>query len=251
MIIDFLGMPGAGKSTLAVALNSALKERRVAVTASENGGSAPLGVPPLTKWARRRFKAGSLLGNPGLVVASVSVTLSSGRLGHWPMFVNLCGRDWALRQSKPEGILLLHESSEHRLCIALALANKSCLETVKRFLTHMTWPDAVVYLRVDPELAVERVRQRLLDLEIEFGAREIAADLNSGWRNRYSQAAEQVIRTLGGQRPHLILDGASGDAPFLAARVGEWMASLATQESPYDPDREEVVGVDCTTDRDR
>lgn len=233
MIIDFLGLPGAGKSTLAQALASAFKERRVAVTASENGGSSPLGVPPLTKWARRRFKAGSLLGNPGLVAASVSVsvTLSSGRLGYWPMFVNLCGRDWALRQSKPDGILLLHESSEHRLCLALALAKKTRPDTVRRFLAHMTWPDAVVYLRVDPELAVERIRQRLLGLEIEFGSEEIAADLNSGWRERYSEAAEQVIRTLGAQRPHLVLDGASGDVPFLAARVAEWVASIVTHDT--------------------
>jgi thymidylate kinase len=226
VIVDFVGLPGAGKSTLAQAVAALLEGDGVSAMAGENGGTTAADGRRLSRWERLGFRIASVWANPGLIAACAPIVLRPGGTEDLPMFVNLCRRDRALRVARPKGILLLHESSLHRLCIALALVERSSPDVVERFVRRMAWPDALVYLEVEPAVATERVRERLERMGPVAAADIAALDAGAAWRQRYADASEHALRVIARSKPVLRLDGSSEGVPRLAVAVRSWLEEL-------------------------
>ena len=222
MIVDLIGLPGAGKSTVARAATSLLEQQGVGATHAENDGAATLDGRRRVGWEARRFKVASVVGHPAL--AATCAAFAVGPLGrqYVPMLLNLCQRDRELRGAKPTGVVLLHESSLHRLCITLACLERTSAAVVGRFLAHMTWPDLVVHVKVEPQLAHTRARERMTDLGIDHGVPAIADEAWVRWRERYETAADHVLRVMERSRPVLQLDGATS-VTTLAVEIARWV----------------------------
>ena len=224
-IVDFVGLPGAGKTTLVHAVAERMNVYGIAAAVGENGGGTTVEGRPLRGWAGRVFGVAALVGNPGLTAACGALVVGGRHASLTPMFVNLCRRDRALRRSRPRDLLLLHESSFHRLCIALALTGHTSPRTIERFVRRMAWPDALVVLEVGPATAAERVRRRLMRIDPALAAIDASAPMIEGWRERYAAVAEGVAAVVEPTIPVLRLDGSTNDVAALAARVRAWWAA--------------------------
>lgn len=233
MIVDFIGLPGAGKTSLVHAVVDILRDDGVVAVAGENGGSTAADGRRLSRRERLGFRLASVFGNPGLVAACASIAWRPSGAEYVPMFVNLCRRDRALRASRPEGLLLLHESSLHRLCIALALVGRTSGDDVERFVRRMALPSALVYLAVEPTVATERVRERLGRMGPVAAADMNVLDAGATWRHRYAEASEHALRVIATSRPILRLDGSSAGVPQLAASVRAWLEELSRSDPRF------------------
>lgn len=223
MIVDVVGLPGAGKSTLASTVVSLLHREGAVAVAGQNDGSTVADGRRLSRWERFVFHVAAVCGNPRLVAVCASAVVCTGGTEYVSTFVNLCRRDRALRAARPAGLLLLHESSLHRLCIALALIGMSSRDDVERFVRRMAWPDALVYLEVAPEVATARVRTRLEAMGPVAAGDVAALDASAGWRRGYREATENALAVIGSTRPVLRLDGSSEDVSQLAEEVRAWL----------------------------
>lgn len=231
MIVDVVGLPGAGKSTLATSVVSLLRREGVEAVAGQNDGSTAADGRRLTRPERFVAHVAAVCGNPRLVAVCASIAVRPGGSEYVSAFVNLCRRDRALRAARPAGLLLLHESSLHRLFIALALMGRSSRDDVERFVRRMAWPDALVYLEVAPEVATERVRKRLEGMGPVAAADIAALDAGAGWRHGYREATENALDVIGSTRPILRLDGTSKDVSQLADDVRAWLEAARSADT--------------------
>lgn len=192
MIIEFAGLPGAGKSTVALQLLDALDTEGAGALAGDSLAADP-GVLFL---ARLR----SVVRHPRFVASVLRYAWRSPRPAseRWLLLrmivVSLHRFDEAkaLGRSKP---VIFHEGIVQRSFLALVEANSVGAEAdVERYLRHAPRPDVVVWLRVDPLTCLERIVCR------ERGVPKRLSSLSSGAVvERFTQGEamfDQVLRDL-------------------------------------------------------
>lgn len=184
MIVEFLGAPGAGKSTLTGEVLDELRRRGVRATsvAGHNRDGEDLD---------RRWRPTRLLVRTARLVATPRLTLSSlsrldGRAAGLEL-MRLQRREAFRRQlDEPDGVLLLDEGPLHKVTMMVTTGR------VRRALALadvVSEPDLCVALDVDVETARDRIRSRPPTCNLDF-----ADDATiERYVARYLVAYEQVM----------------------------------------------------------
>lgn len=144
MIVEFLGPPAAGKSTVAAAV-----AERMGVTFRDSPGLKRADGTFVPVWPARRAAACHLLRQPMLAAALLS-RLTSRKAANAAS--NLSRREGARRRLCDSKLTLVSEGPLFGVAMMAALGARDPQRLVKR----VTQPDVLIELRVDPKEAALR-----------------------------------------------------------------------------------------------
>lgn len=219
MIVELIGTPGSGKTTLAERIVDALLARGMVATSADDARAVADQDARGRRLVTRR-------ASPGLWATSLRLRLMRrGAEEHVPLR-QLRHCDAALRAARPDGVVVLHEGSFHRLCIILARAGLTDDRSVDRFVGHMARPDALVHLRFPSHAVHARVRGRLVGLGYESELAEVENEAWRAWRTAYQAVADRVAGTVGCERPVLRVEDTEADVASLSESVGDWIDAM-------------------------
>lgn len=220
MIVELIGTPGSGKTTLAGRVVDTLNARGVAATSADDATVvvADQGTRGRRSVTRRQ--------SPGLWATCLRLRLMTRGVDEQVPLRQLRRCDAALRAARPDGVIVLHEGSFHRLCVILARAGRTDDRTVDRFVGHMARPDALVHLRFPSHVAHARARGRLIGLGFESELAEVEDEAWAAWRTAYQTAADRIASTVADERHVLRVDDTEADAGSLSEGVGRWIEAM-------------------------
>jgi len=158
MIVEFVGLPGSGKTTLKAELESALVAAGILVLGPKRGESR-----------RIRQKFGSLWRSRTAVLAAARALKSDSR----PIAQRVRAMRWlattlelyheAHRLEMPGAVLILSEGVAQRALLAFLDAQSSHVSShVGAYVPRIPKPDMIVHLRIDPVVSVQRQQSRRL-----------------------------------------------------------------------------------------
>lgn len=164
LVVELCGLPGAGKSSLAVLARGTLRGHGVAVP--DPGGGVGPEVAPMTRSARKgALVAGAALRGPGSALRSARGLMdsgqpsSSGTLHRWVQW--MVAEERLTRARRSRRTWLLDEGIVQALwSVGLHGDVSPMLETLGRAGREGARPDLIVALEVPPELAAHRLRVR-------------------------------------------------------------------------------------------
>lgn len=180
MIVEFAGLPGAGKSTLRDGLAADLRAEGVPVTARHVVRPTRAGRVGAAERAAGRALA--LASRPRVAAVAGRTFLTSGRPARERLFAArllavTLDNDRCLRDHR--GWVLVDEGFVQRGLLLMAGERRPVPdERVRAYATVVPVPDVVVHLRLDPDRVQERLRSRPRGLAPRF-ARLGEADLRA------------------------------------------------------------------------
>lgn len=167
MIIEFVGIPGCGKSTAARHIIAVLEGHSIpirAATGQVDHGHAKRVARHLLRPVRFTF---SLLTSPRATVALIQALVRSGRsfAEKWFAFrhvvVTIDAVAQARRQTTPGTVTVFHEGVCQRSFLAFVDGSGTVdMRRLRRFAADIPHSDIIVVLQADPSTALDRVTQR-------------------------------------------------------------------------------------------
>jgi thymidylate kinase len=200
VIVEFLGLPGAGKTSVSVLAAELLAGRGFAVRSDTLNRFDGVGA-----WQR----LAAVAGNPGLSMLLAGAVPGSGWRARLAAGNRLVRRD-RLRRRVPDGTLI----DSGVLFAACGTSRRMGIE-VAAIAARVTWPDAIVHLRLDADVALARVRARaqpnvLLDVDDDEARRSLAD---------YERLISDVVAAV--TVPTIEVRADEGDLQHVAARVAD------------------------------
>ena len=156
MIIEFIGMPGSGKTTIAVGLASLLEEDGVDVLHNADGSAQPEDLIALPRYRRNIQRVLTIASLPALALSVAVRSTSRARAAEMWRLVTRELRHRSLRDVSHE-LVILDEGSLHKLCTMYAEGD---LPRPLDLLSRLTAPSLCIVLRLDVNVAVERIHAR-------------------------------------------------------------------------------------------
>ena len=217
MLVEFIGPPGAGKTTLASLVAGDIRGRgalvnMVHVTGYENFAGANLSARQI-----RADQIRSLIGQPRLSLEAFKCLVLEGKGTASSWTINMARRSWGShRCRKLSGVTLLAEGPLSALCL-IGCARRTDW-SVEAVLNIISLPNIVISLRVSPEEAKRRIAERsahLLGLD-PAGDFRATAD--------YLRIAEQIETTLSWSMPVIRINTDTGPPTALARTVSNYIA---------------------------
>ena len=220
MIVELIGVPGSGKTTLAGRIVDTLVARGVVATSADDARTVVADQVARGRWAVTRR------ASPGLWATSLRLRLLTRGVDEQVPLRQLRRCDAALRAARPDGVIVVHEGSFHRLCLILARAGRTDDRSVDRFVGHMARPDALVHLRFPSYVVHARARVRLVGLGFESELAEVENEAWMAWRTAYQAAADRVVGTVACELPVLRVDDTEADVGLLSESVAGWIEAM-------------------------
>lgn len=211
MLVEFLGPPGAGKTTLASLVAKDFRAQGVQLNMVHMTGYENFAGVHLSDRQIRADQIGSLIVQPRLGLEAFKCLVREGRGTASSWTINMARRSWGShRCRKLGGVTLLAEGPLSALClIGCARRTDWNFEAV---LDIISLPDVVISLHVVPEEASRRVAER--------NAHRFGPDPARDFRDTadYLRIAEQVETTLSWSIPVVRID-TDADRPMELART--------------------------------
>lgn len=184
MIIEFVGLPGSGKTTLyrrarQVLDNAGLQlwtpyrlwTHDVAPLApsghARNNGAAPRKLSHMPRLGRVTTRLQALRANQALVRQVLARILSSKQPWKYKAYAarlfltSLTDRCFAQKRCGPDEIVLFCEGVVHRgLSVFMHSSNEVDAEPIRHYVRAIPHPDVLIVLQVAPHIALERTRTR-------------------------------------------------------------------------------------------
>ncbi|HEX5510968.1 MAG TPA: hypothetical protein VFX41_04590 [Actinomycetales bacterium] len=241
MIVEFAGLPGAGKTTLREQLRRELVARDVPVLAAHLLGTtaaAPAG--PLRRAAAR---GAGLLAQPRVTAWGVAVLADRGRSWRERLFalrllaVTLDNHRW-LRRQDPQSLVLVDEGFAQRAMLLLAGTGREVdLARAQRYARAVPVPRVVVHVRLDPSESVRRTAGRDRGLPARFA--RLSGDVLLSRLADAAAVLDVVVSELGRRGARIVeIDGTArpgtGPPAELLEAVG-MRASLDGAHSDHTP----------------
>jgi thymidylate kinase len=205
MIIEFVGAPGAGKTTVA---------RRVGELAEARG--LVLRNDTLNRHDGQRLseRAAAIRANPGLVRVLAPTIPGRGATTRLATANRLLRRDWLTRQLPPRTLL------DSGVLFAACGVVRRLDVPAKLLVPRLARPHAVIRLDIPPPIALERVRQRGTD------HRTLAMGYDAALRylTEYGALIDQVLAAT--QCPVVTVDATSATIDQTAATIVERLEPL-------------------------
>lgn len=160
MIIEFIGLPGCGKTALSHYLEEVLQKHGIHVwTRSE------LSTPQYCKFYKfiQYVRLAALWPDVILLVAWHLLTRKQvqKRIAFTSFMNTLLQRDILSRQLKKGEIAILDEGLIHRGASIFGYCKDKIDENIaSKYISNVPLPDVLVYLNVTPEIAIERIEHR-------------------------------------------------------------------------------------------
>lgn len=187
-VIEFIGMPGSGKTRMARNLAAELESRQIRVLLNAEGSAQPHDIVDLPRYRRHVRRLAALLSDPGLAVGIVKRSTNRQTAAElW----RLATREWR-RQSldrSNEAVVVLDEGPLHKLCMLHAEGQVTRPEGL---LQHLTLPTLCVALDIDVVSAIARIRQRAPTSPVDSKDEE---DLTR-YLKRYAEFQAEIIELL-------------------------------------------------------
>ncbi|HEX5532270.1 MAG TPA: hypothetical protein VFX33_00850 [Actinomycetales bacterium] len=172
MIVEFAGLPGAGKTTLREQLRSEAAARNEPVLAGHLLGASLSGRGRFA--GRATARVAGLVAEPRVAAWGAAVLADRGR--PWPerlfavrlLAVTLDNHRW-LRGQNPDTLVLVDEGFAQRAMLLLSGAGGGAnLDRAQRYATAVPVPRVVVHVRIDPSDSVRRTAARDRGLPARF-----------------------------------------------------------------------------------
>jgi thymidylate kinase len=172
VIVEFAGLPGAGKTTLRERLRSEAAAANVPVLAGHLLGASLSGRGRIADRAAARVAG--LVTQPRVTAWGAAVLADRGRPWRERLFafrllaVTLDNHRW-LRRQNPDALVLVDEGFAQRAMLLLSGADGGVnLERAQRYARAVPVPRVVVHVRIDPSESVRRTADRDRGLPARF-----------------------------------------------------------------------------------
>jgi dephospho-CoA kinase len=184
MIIEFVGLPGSGKTTLYRRARQMLDNagfqlwtpyrlwtNDVATLASpghaRKNGATPRKLSHMSRLSRVATRLQDLRANQALVGRVLARILSSKQPWKYKAYAarlfltSLTDRCFAQRRSVPDEIVLFSEGVVHRgLSVFMHSSKAVNVEAIRHYVSAIPLPDVLIVLQADPNITLERTRAR-------------------------------------------------------------------------------------------
>lgn len=187
-VIEFIGMPGSGKTSLARNLAAELEKRQLRILLNAEGSAEHHEIVDLPRYRRHVRRLATLLSHPGLGVAVAKRSTSRRTAAElW----RLATREWRRKSldKSNETVVVFDEGPLHKLCMLYAEGQVSRPEGLLR---HLTLPTLCVALDIDVVSAIARIRQRAPTSPVDSKDQE---DLTN-YLSRYAEFQTAIIDQL-------------------------------------------------------
>ena len=202
MLIEFIGPPGAGKSTIAAELADAASLLR------ENlDGNRRLGGGSLTSRQVARQRLLAIATQPWLSIPLLAEIVQGQRGTSASWRINLLRRNRLMRQLRKTRRSAVIEEGVTHACV-LALSESKGSSDLRRWHRLLELPDLVVSVRVTPEVARDRVLSRAGVLS------GWSVDAIEGLATRYLDAARMIESEF--ETPVIVIDSTWTSSTALA-----------------------------------
>jgi len=159
LLVEFVGLPGAGKSTVARCLSEAASADGIPTSRYNLIGYYSPAGERLTRREIRWDRIVSVIGQPGLALGVIACAMREGGGEGLSWMINLCRRNRAAAEiGRGPGLRILEEGPLNALC--LAAATRSRPWNLRRALASLNKPDVVVALSVPEDVAMDRIARR-------------------------------------------------------------------------------------------
>lgn len=155
-VIEFIGMPGSGKTTAATGLASLLRNQGANVLMEADGSEPPGELITMPRYRRNIERVRMAASIPRLALSAALRSTSRARAAEMSRLIT---REWRRRRlhHTPNDLIILDEGSLHKLCIVFAEGE---VADPLNLLSTLMPPSLCIVLRIEVELAAERVRGR-------------------------------------------------------------------------------------------
>ena len=207
MIVEFVGMPGSGKSTVATGLASLLEENGVDVLHSADGSAQPEDLIALPRYRRNVERVLTIASIPALAFPIAVRSTSRTRAAEMWRLVTRELRRRSLGDVSHE-LVILDEGPLHKLCTIYAEGD---IPRPLDLLSRLTAPSLCIVLRLDADLAAERIHARTSHSPVDAKPhRELMAYLL-----RYQDFVDALLDRL--PCPVISVDSSREDVIYLSA----------------------------------
>lgn len=176
MIVELLGTGGVGKSTL-----EPLIAARLGIGLYAGGKRQDIDARDLPPWQVWRSRFSAISTNPVLFAGAYRRVPSSMRHRAW-FAMDICRREQNARRAERRGEGVLASGPLHALGQGSARFNAD----LSRLATRITTADLYVWLRLDPDMAAQRLADRR-----KVGLERIGD--HRGWTTRYENVTESAL----------------------------------------------------------
>jgi thymidylate kinase len=223
VLVEFVGLPGAGKSALSRRLAQRLEGRGLAV--DEPSRALAHGIGRIARRARKAARVWlEALGRPGAAARAARIVAVSGqpstRAAALLWFNWLLVTALARRARRGSGVHLLDEGPAQGAWSVALEGDAACASALLERLPAAALPDLLVLVEAGPSVAADRIRarperdsrlDRRLDAEPELLERGVAALawVRAALEGRLGTAAGSRVVVLRNDRPKDLDRGAS------------------------------------------
>ena len=189
MIVEFIGVPGVGKTTIIAQLRECLSQAGIPTTCHHLGSAEDVGVVA-DSWLQRNLVRVVRVASTSLLGVAAALRVRGKSTG--ADLLRLINREVKRRALKddPSGVVLIDEGSLHKLCMLHADARVARPMGMARWVSN---PDMCVVLESEPGTAAVRIRAR--SHPHKMVDRKTLADLQS-YLTRYTDGVRLLERRL-------------------------------------------------------